>query len=147
MKSRILKGELLALFFLSIANLSYYYFRNSFPDNYLEISMNSESINWISYAFSSLFAFLSFYIGPWIFLSFLFFSLLYVTKLNSSQKWYSTIYIIPILVLFLIGGHLFAPELIGDGAFILIKKYFDDTSLYITFSGTLLAFIALSMSS
>lgn len=77
MIDKILKIELLALFFLSVVNLVFFYFQDSLPDNLLQISSTQDQISLLSYYLTSFLVIISYFSGIWVVVPFLVFAVLY----------------------------------------------------------------------
>lgn len=134
MKIKILRFELYVLFFLSFISVLYYFFGQSLPDNSLSISSSSQDYFTISYYFSSLFAVISYFVGPWIVIPFLFFAFLYSFILTNRDKRFDA------LIGFLLVGFFFfftaftAPNFFGQG----LKNFAENNvSIYFAFFITL----------
>ena len=115
MTNKILKYQLVSLFIIALINVYYFFFNNALPDNALLITNNSSDVISISYFLSSVIAYISFYIGPWI-VAPLFISAFTYTFIISKRD-LGTDIIIPIsLSVFFYFAFLLAfPSLLGAG--------------------------------
>lgn len=121
MTKKLIRIEIYLLFFLTINSFIYFYFQESFPDSYLQIS-NSSNSNYLIYIFSSFVQFLNFYSGPWIFLPLLLLATTYFFKFSKRKNNLDSISIINFLVFFSLLNFLVAPTLLGNGIVFYIEK-------------------------
>ncbi len=135
MKQKILRIELYVLFFLSIISVLYYFFGNSLPDNSLSISSSSEDYFTLSYYFSSIFAVISYYVGPWIVIPFLFFSFTYTFILTNRDKDWDEIIGVLFVSFFFFLTVFAAPTFFGQGLRTFADK---NISMYLAFFLTLI---------
>lgn len=130
MKIKILRIKLYILFFLSFVSVLYYFFGQSLPDNSLSISSTSEDYFALSYYFSSLFAVISYFVGPWIVLPFLIFSFLYSFILSNRDKQFDILIGGLLVVFFFFLTVLAAPNFFGQG----LKSFAEsNVSIYFAF--------------
>lgn len=130
MKTKILKTELYVLFALSIISVFYYFFGPSLPDNSLSISSESTSYFSFKYYLSSIFAEISYYVGPWIVVPFLFFSFVYTFILTNRDKSSDPVIGLLVVALFYFITYFSVPKFLGDGLRILTEE---NVSLYTAF--------------
>lgn len=126
-----IKQQFIVLFIISIFNLIYSYLGNSFPDNTLSVSSNSDDINSLSYYFFSLISYISYYSGIWLVFAFTF--MLFLLSLTSSKIDKKSYLLIPMLVstLFLGICYLLVPDFIGDGLLVLLNKFINPYLIFI----------------
>ena len=130
MKIKILRIELYVLFFLSFVSVLYYFFGQSLPDNSLSISSSSEDYFTLSYYLSSLFAVISYFVGPWIVLPFLIFSFLYSFILSNREKKFDILIGGLLVAFFFFLSTLAAPKFFGQG----LKNFAEsNVSIYFAF--------------
>lgn len=115
MKQKILKFELIVLFFLSLISVFYYFFGTHLPDNSLMISSEYRDYFSVGYYFSSLFAEISYYVGPWILLPFLLFAFVYTFILSDRSRESDIFVCFSILAFFYTLTFLIGPHFLGDG--------------------------------
>lgn len=134
MKIKILRLELYVLFFLSFISVLYYFFGQSLPDNSLSISSGSQDYFTISYYLSSLFAVISYFVGPWIVIPFLFFAFLYSFILTNRDKRFDSIIGLLLVGFFFFFTTFAAPNFFGQG----LKSFAENNvSIYFAFFITL----------
>ncbi len=131
MIQRILKIELLLLFVLTIASFYYFYFYSTLPDNIFSISSRSSHISIISYYFFSIVTIIGFFIGPWIFLPFLTFSLFYSFILSKRSLFFDNFIFVTGAIFYLGVLNYFYPTLVGDGLELLVNQYIGKLNLFI----------------
>ncbi len=135
MKNKILKIELYVLFLLTFISTMYYFFSTYLPDNSLIISSESQDYYTFAYYISSLLAEVSYYVGPWIFLPFIFFAFLFSFILMRKER-ESDVLVAFFITMFFYGlTYLIAPVFLGEGLKILSDKYI---SPYLAFFSTLM---------
>lgn len=122
MEKKILRVQLYSLFILTTLNLIYFYYRDSLPDNYYEISYQNESINVFTYYFFSLLANFGYWCGIWVTVSFVTFAVLHSFVLNKKKDVKNQIVIAALLPLTLSLCYLLLPEALGEGLFFLMKN-------------------------
>ena len=130
MKTKILRIELYVLFFLSFVSVLYYFFGQSLPDNSLSISSQSEDYFTLSYYFSSVFAVISYFVGPWIVLPFLIFSFLYSFILSTRERRFDISIGLVLVGFFFFVTALAAPSFFGQG---LRNFAQENVSIYVAF--------------
>jgi S-DNA-T family DNA segregation ATPase FtsK/SpoIIIE len=130
MKQKYLRIHYLVLFTLTVINLIYYALAFYIPDNYFEISSNSNQINFFTYFISSVLALFSFFIGPWIIFPFIAMTL-QTFKKQKLKDWqfFGSPYIY--LFFFLALSHLMFPSLVGDGLENFITVFAPKWSIFI----------------
>ena len=136
MKQKILKFELVSIFFLTLISVVYYFFETKIPDNSLSISSSSADYYTIMYYISSLFAEVSFYIGPWILVPFLFFAFIYSFIISSRQRNSDVFLVFTVLIFFYMLAHIFSPIFLGQGLRIISNSFI---SPYVAFSVVLIS--------
>lgn len=135
MIKKLNRYQLITLFILSSINILYYYLGNYIPDNTFEITSSSESINSITYYFSSIISYIAYYLGPWVVMPFFAFAFVYSLLLSKRES--STDVFVPIVLsLFFYSFSLLAfPQLVGEGLYYLSDSTF---STYTFFFSTLI---------
>lgn len=123
MKTKSLKIQLLILFFIAFINILYYCFPATFGDNALGITDTDISGGIISYAVSSLLAFVSYFSGVWTVGAFIVTTLVYSLFLNKRES--SKDIFVPMVIFFMTGGiaYLVFPEFVGSGVYYLSDEY------------------------
>ena len=122
MKQNILRTELYLLFFLSLISVFYYFFGQSLPDNSLLISSQSNDYQTILYYISSIFAEISYYVGPWVVLPFLCFAFIYSFILTNREKSLDPLIGILLVAVFFCITLFFAPNFFGEGLKTISEK-------------------------
>lgn len=112
----------------------YFFFGSHLPDNSLMISSQSTDYYTVGYYLSSIFAEISFYVGPWILIPFLAFSFVYSFILSSRDKDSDMIVGLTITSFFFGLTFLAAPSFLGKGLKIVSENYL---TLYVVFFSTL----------
>ena len=121
MEKKILRVQLYSLFILTTLNLVYFYYRDSLPDNYFEITYQNQSINFFTYYFFSLLANFGYWCGIWVTVSFISFAVLHTFVLNKKHDTKSLMVIAALLPLTLSVCYLALPETLGEGLFSLVR--------------------------
>ena len=123
MEKKILKAQLYTLFILTTLNLIYFYYRETLPDNYFEITYQNQNINIVSYYLFSMLANFGYWCGIWITVSFIVFALLHSFVLTKKRDVKNQIVIAALLPLTLCLCYFLLPETLGEGLFYLIREY------------------------
>jgi len=123
MEKKILRAQLYSLFVLTTLNLIYFYYRDSLPDNYYEISYQNNSINYFSYYFISLLANFGYWCGIWITLSFIVFALLNTFVLTKNKDVKHQVVIVALLPLTMAVCYFLLPVTLGEGLFFFIQNH------------------------
>lgn len=143
MKNKILKIELYILFALSVISVFYYFYNSSLPDNSLSISSETTGYFTLKYYFSSLFAEVTYYVGPWIVVPFLFFAFIYSFVLTNRENNSDVSIVFLIVSLFYFLTFFIAPKFLGQGLKILSEE---NVSVYTAFFAAIaLTFIVFYM--
>jgi S-DNA-T family DNA segregation ATPase FtsK/SpoIIIE len=122
MEKKILRAQLYTLFILTTLNLVYFYYRDSLPDNYYEISYQNQSVHSITYYLFSMLANFGYWCGIWVTLSFITFSLLYTFVLTKKNDVKFQAVLAALLPLCLFVSYLLVPETVGEGLYFLVKE-------------------------
>ena len=123
MEKKILKAQLYTLFILTTLNLIYFYYRETLPDNYFEITYQNQNINIFTYYLFSMLANFGYWCGIWITVSFIVFALLHSFVLTKKRDVKNQIVIAALLPLTLCLCYFLLPETLGEGLFYLIREY------------------------
>ena len=110
------------MFFLTIFNLIYFYYRDSLPDNFYEITYQNNSINFFTYYFFSLLANFGYWCGIWVTVSFITFTALNSFVFTKKKDVKYQLVIAALLPLTLCLFFLLLPEALGEGLFYLMKE-------------------------
>ena len=129
LNTKILKYELFALFFLTIATLVVFYYQDTLPDSYLAISSTS-SHGFFAYYGTSLLGFINYYTGPWVFIPFVLFTSFYVFIFSKRADWIDALNIVSLLVFSLSTAFYLQPTLIGAGLYQVVDTFFSAFSLF-----------------
>ncbi len=116
MNTKILKIELLSLFFLSIVTLVVFYYRDNLPDNYLAISSASSS-GFFAYYGTSFLSFVNYYTGPWVFVTCALFTAFYIFLFSRRADWVDVLNIITLSLFSLWTAYYLQPTLLGAGLY------------------------------
>lgn len=122
MEKKILRYQLNTLFILSTLNLTYFYYKDSLPDNFFEINYHNESINFFTYYFVSMLANFGYWCGIWVTLSFLVFAVLNSLVFTKKRDIRNYIVITVLMPLTLGICYLAFPGTVGEGLFFLVKE-------------------------
>lgn len=129
MEKKILRSQLYILFILTTLNLVYFYYRDSLPDNFYEITYQNESINFFTYYFFSLLANFGYWCGIWVTVSFITFALLNSLVFTKKKDYKNQLVIAALLPLTLGLCYLIIPQAVGDGLFFLVRENVGTLSL------------------
>lgn len=147
MKIKSLKIQLLILFFIAVINVLFYVFPNSFGDNLFSITDSDVSGGMISYFFSSLLAFVSYFTGVWTVAALLLATIVY--SFFISRRDVGSDIFLPVIIYFMIGSltYLIYPQYVGTGINYFVDEYLSVYSMafssfvflslvfYLTFQG------------
>ncbi|HXH30037.1 MAG TPA: DNA translocase FtsK [Bacteriovoracaceae bacterium] len=122
MEKKILRYQLYALFIFTTLNLVYFYYKESLPDNYYEISSQNTSINSFTYYLFSTLANFGFWCGIWVTVAFLVFAGLHSFVLTKKKDIKNQIVIAALLPLTLGLCFILLPETVGEGLYFLIRE-------------------------
>jgi S-DNA-T family DNA segregation ATPase FtsK/SpoIIIE len=122
MEKKILRVQLYSLFILTTLNLVYFYYRDSLPDNYYEITYQNQTINFFTYYFFTLLANFGYWCGIWVTVSFVTFAILHSFVFNKKKDVKNQAVIAVLLPLTLLLCYLLLPETLGEGLFFLLKE-------------------------
>lgn len=129
MEKKILRAQLYFLFFLTILNLFYFYYKENLPDHYYEISYQNNSINIFSYYFFSVLSNFGYWCGIWVSLSLIVFSFFYTSIFNKEYSTRTLLVFLLVLPQMMILGYIFLPETLGEGLYFLINEKFSFLNL------------------
>ena len=115
MTNKILKYQLVSLFIIALINVYYFFFNNALPDNALLITNNSADVISISYFLSSVIAYISFYIGPWIVAPLFISAFTYTFVISKRDLGTDVIIPVSLSVFFYFAFLLAFPSLLGAG--------------------------------
>ena len=122
MEKKILRVQLYTLFILTTLNLIYFNYRDNLPDNYYEIALQNQSINFFTYYFFSVLANFGYWCGIWVTISFVTFAALHSFVLTKNKDFKNQIVIVALLPLTLFLCYLIFPETLGEGLYFLLKE-------------------------
>lgn len=122
MEKKILRVQLYTLFIITTLNLVYFYYRDSLPDNYYEITYQNSSINFATYYFFSLLANFGYWCGIWVAVSFIVFALLNSLVFTKKNDIKNRIVVAVLLPLTLGTCYLLIPESLGEGLYFLLRE-------------------------
>jgi S-DNA-T family DNA segregation ATPase FtsK/SpoIIIE len=122
MEKKILRIQLYSLFILTTLNLIYFYYRETLPDNYFEITYHNQSINFFTYYFFSLLANFGYWCGIWVTVSFIAFALLHSFVLTKKKDVKNQLVIAALMPMTLGLCYLLLPETLGEGLFFLMRE-------------------------
>ncbi len=124
MTNRVLKTELFLLFTVTLLALLSFYLGDSMPDNFLSISSVSADSNSLSYILSSVVVAVGYFLGPWVIIPFLIFSLFYTLQFSRRNIPLDTINFISLSLGALFLFFFFAPNFLGSGILYFLKNQF-----------------------
>jgi S-DNA-T family DNA segregation ATPase FtsK/SpoIIIE len=130
--SKILKAQLSLLFLLTVIAFFAFYYSESMPDSSFAISSESESINYLSYYFTSAVALTGHLTGPWVIAPFLLFAIFYSLLYSQREDWIDTGNIVGLLLGSLAITELAAPDWVGRGLSYTLKANFETWELVLT---------------
>ncbi|MDC0253924.1 DNA translocase FtsK [Bacteriovoracales bacterium] len=125
MIGKIHKFQLLFLFCLTIGSIFSFYFQDSIPDNYFYINSLGHSFNFLTFYSASVLVFIGYIFGPWVFVPFFIFTLLYSFLISKRNLWPDVLGVVPLTLGSLILGYWLIPEFLGEGIFQFIKDTFN----------------------
>jgi DNA segregation ATPase FtsK/SpoIIIE, S-DNA-T family len=115
MTNKILRCELLLLFFLTLNALIVFYLSSAVPDNIFSISSGTNDFSYISYYTFSLLTFVYYFTGPWIIASFVLFSFFYIVIFSKRDQKWDSLLLMPILLGSMLLLYAVSPGSIGTG--------------------------------
>ncbi|OUR98961.1 hypothetical protein A9Q84_05985 [Halobacteriovorax marinus] len=142
MISKILKTQLLSLFVITLIAFYAYYFSEVLPDNFFLISSGSSEINFFSYYVTTFIALVGYYTGPWIFLPFFFFGLLYTFVLSKRDSLLDSFNVLTLVGSFLFMTYFIYPDFMGAGIFHVLEDNFSGMMLFLCSAFCLVGFLA-----
>ena len=142
MISKILKIQLIGLFFITLTAFYAYYFSDVLPDNFFLISSGSESVNYFSYYLTTMVALVGYYTGPWIFLPFFFFALLYTFVFSKRESMLDSFNAFTLFGTFLFCTYLVYPSFMGAGIFYVLENNFSGMMIFLCTVFCLVGFLA-----
>lgn len=125
MRKKILKAELLLLFFITGFCVIFFFLEDKLPDNCLVISSRTESVGFFSYYLTSALAIIGHALGIWMILPYVAFSLVYSFLLTKRQRWSDIFYFLLIYTFIASLGFLIYPRSLGSGVNLFFKSYLD----------------------
>ncbi len=120
--SKILKVELFILFLLTVISFIVFYYQNALPDNYFTISSESHWPGYTIYYFTSLVAFIGYYVGPWVFIPFFLFSLFYTFSFSNREMMWDVFNAFVLTLACLLLTRVFLPDFMGVGVAYFIEQ-------------------------
>jgi S-DNA-T family DNA segregation ATPase FtsK/SpoIIIE len=135
MEKKILRIQLYSLFVLTTLNLVYFYYRDTLPDNYFEITYQNQSINFFTYYLFSFLANFGYWCGIWITSSFITFAILHSFVLNKKKDVKNQFVLAALIPFSLSISYLLIPETLGEGLLTFLKE---NVSIWAMFSSMLL---------
>ncbi|PIK14568.1 DNA translocase FtsK [Halobacteriovorax sp. JY17] len=142
MISKILKIQLIGLFFITLIAFYAYYFSDVLPDNFFLISSGSSDVNFFSYYLTTLVALVGYYTGPWIFLPFFFFALLYTFVFSKRESLLDAFNALTLFGTFLFCTYLVYPSFMGAGIFYVLENNFSGMMIFLCTAFCLVGFLA-----
>ena len=140
MVGKIHKFQLLFLFCLTIGSIFSFYFQDSIPDNYFYINSTGQDFNFLTFYSASALVFIGYIFGPWVFVPFFIFTLLYSFLISKRELWPDVLGVIPLSFGTLILGNWVVPEFLGEGIFQFIQDTFNLFDQILLFSISLFLF-------
>ncbi len=139
MNTKILKYELFTLFFLTIATLLVFYYRDTLPDNYLSIS-SASSHGFFAYYGTSLVNFINYYSGPWVLIPCVVYTSFYVLIFSKRADWIDGLNIFSLCIFSLSTAFYLQPNLLGAGLMQYLNATFSTFALFVIWLSSLVAF-------
>ena len=126
MVDKILRLQIVFLFFVTLLTFVAYYYQDSLPDNYLSITSargySYSFLNSLSYILFSSLAFIGHMTGPWSFIPFIVFVLFFAFCYGKRSAWPDIFNLCWLLGAGLCLSVLFCPSIVGKGLLYLVKK-------------------------
>ncbi|WP_127717681.1 DNA translocase FtsK [Halobacteriovorax sp. HLS] len=142
MVSKILKTQLVTLFLITLIAFYAFYYSDVLPDNFFLISSNTTEVNYFSYYLNTFIALVGYYSGPWIFVPFFLFGLLYTFVLSKRDSGLDFFNVFTLLGSFLFLTYLIFPTFMGDGIIHVIDKNFSGMMIFLSTLFCIVAFLA-----
>jgi len=142
MISKILKTQLLSLFIITLIAFYAYYFSEVLPDNFFLISSGTNEINFFSYYVTTFVALVGYYTGPWIFLPFFFYGLLYTFVFSKRDSFLDSFNALTLVGSFLFTTYLIHPSFMGAGIFHVLENNFSGMMIFLCTTFCLVGFLA-----
>jgi len=124
MIKKLLKIELYVLFILTILSFIFFYYGSSLPDNLLSISSRQSTFNLFTFYSSSAIAYIGYFIGPWVFFTFIVFALFYSLMFNHRNLSFDPLNFFFLLIQNVLLFYIFSPSFLGEGLTEIIKTNF-----------------------
>lgn len=142
MISKILKLQLIGLFLITLISFYAYYFSEVLPDNFFLISSSTADVNYFSYYLTTFVALVGYYTGPWIFLPFFFFALLYTFVFSKRDSLLDGFNALTLFGSFLFCTYLVYPSFLGAGIYYVLENNFSSMMIFLCTSFCLVGFLA-----
>ena len=146
MVDKILRLQIVFLFFITLLAFVAYYYQDSLSDNYLSITSkrgySHAFLNSVSYVLLSMLAFVGHMTGPWIFIPFLAFALLFAFCYGKRKAWPDIFNMCWLLATGLCLSILFFPGTVGKGLLYLVKQQLPPLELMLLTPFFFIAFLA-----
>lgn len=139
MTQRILKLNYLILFIITFLNVSFYTLKSYISDHTLMISSDSSSLSYILYSINSVLSLSEYYVGIWIVVPFVLYSIVHFGILMKREKEFDLFVASLMTLLFLDLAFLFFPRTMGEGLENFALKYVD--TYFAFFSSIIFAFL------
>lgn len=119
--TKIIRAQLVCLFFTTIISFVSFYYSETLPDNILSISSDNASTSFLLYYATSLITLVEYFVGPWIFIPFITLALLYPFVLSKRLFKLDAFVILPILATSFYTFYFFFEIPIGNGLYQIIS--------------------------
>ncbi len=135
---KLSRYSLFTLAFITLINISVFYFREALPDNYFSISSDSNAFNFLSFYLTTFFRAIGFYLGPFMVVSFVGYLVCYPFFFKKSEKLSDLFIIFSIIAISAIGTFFVEPAMVGEG----LQSFFN---FYASVSVLVISLIAFSV--
>jgi S-DNA-T family DNA segregation ATPase FtsK/SpoIIIE len=142
MVSKILKTQLLTLFIITLIAFYAFYYADVLPDNFFLISSATEEINFFSYYVTTFVALVGYYSGPWIFVPFFLYGLLYSFVLSKRDSYLDFFNAFTLVGSFLFITYLVYPSFMGPGIVHVLEQNFSSMMIFLSTMFCLVGFLA-----
>jgi S-DNA-T family DNA segregation ATPase FtsK/SpoIIIE len=142
MVSKILKTQLFSLFTITLIAFYAFYYSEVLPDNFFLISSSTEEINYFSYYLTTFVALVGYYSGPWIFIPFFIYGLLYSFVLSKRESLLDFFNAFTLVGSFLFLTFLIYPSFMGAGIVHVIEQNFSGMMIFLSTLFCIVGFLA-----
>lgn len=139
---KVLKLQLFSIFLITIISFGSFYYGDSLPDNYYQISSSQEGLNVISYYLTSALVAIGEFTGPWLFIPFVIFALFYSFLYSRRHYIFDLLNIFSLVFACLFFSLLLVRESVGRGLAYYLELYITTSSMVLSAAFFLFLFLA-----